>query len=65
MSKRQVFVLEVIDTQMDTWQGQLRWIQGRKESPFRSILELLHLIDSALGDSGHDLLPGSSGLRDT
>ena len=48
MEKRQVFILEIMDNQKDTWQGQLRWIDGKKESPFRSVLEMLHLIDSTL-----------------
>lgn len=48
MDKKQVFVLEIMDNQKNTWQGQLRWIQGQKESSFRSVLELLHLVDSAI-----------------
>lgn len=50
MKKRQAFILEIMDNQKDTWQGQLRWIQGGKESPFRSVLELLHLIDSVINE---------------
>lgn len=50
MNKKQAFILEIMDNQKNTWQGQIRWIQGGKECPFRSVLELLHLIDSAIND---------------
>lgn len=50
MNKKQVFVLEIMNNQKSTWQGQLRWIDGRKEKSFRSVLELLHLIDSVINE---------------
>ena len=31
-----------------TWQGNLHWLEGDKESAFRSELELLSLMDSVL-----------------
>ena len=55
MDKRQVFVLEIMDNQKDTWQGQLRWIDGKKECTFRSVLEMLHLIDSAINGGDESL----------
>ena len=55
MDKKQVFVLEIMDNQKNTWQGQLRWLQGQKESSFRSVLELLHLVDSVINrDNGQE-----------
>lgn len=53
MDRKQVFVLEIMDNQKDTWQGQVRWIQGQTAKPFRSVLEMLHLIDSVIS-SGQD-----------
>ena len=51
--KKQVFVLEIINNQRSTWQGVLRCIGGKKdlwqeERPFRSTLEMLHLINSVI-----------------
>ena len=45
---KQTFIVEIIEHQKYTWQGQVHWIQGNKKVPFRSVMELLHLIDSAI-----------------
>lgn len=50
MDSRQTFVLNIIGNQKDTWQGTLQWMQGRKKCPFRSMLELLRLIDSVISE---------------
>lgn len=46
--KKQTFILEVNDTQNQSWQGQIEWIQGQKKESFRSVMELLQLIDSVV-----------------
>ena len=46
--KKQMFILEVNDTQDHSWQGQLKWIQGDSKQSFRSVIEMLRLIDSAV-----------------
>lgn len=51
--KKQTFVVEIIDHQKGTWQGQVHWIQGDRKVSFRSVMELLCLIDSVIG-SGND-----------
>ena len=48
--KKQMFILEVNDTQDHSWQGQLKWIQGDSKQSFRSVIEMLRLIDSAVGE---------------
>ena len=48
--KKQMFILEVNDTQDHSWQGQLKWIQGDSKQSFRSVIELLRLIDSAVSE---------------
>lgn len=48
--KKQVFIVEVMDRQKSTWQGQIFWVQGNKKISFRSVMEMLHLIDSVLLD---------------
>ena len=45
---KQTFVVEVIDQQNASWQGSVNWINTGKKEHFRSALELIRLIDSAL-----------------
>ena len=42
------FTLKILFRQNASWQGSLCWIENNQEVPFRSVLELLMLIDSAL-----------------
>lgn len=42
------FLVVVKDTQQETWQGTIDWIEKNKKQSFRSALEMLKLIDSAL-----------------
>lgn len=44
----ETFVINVKCRQNHTWQGTVKWIEGKKEVPFRSALELIKLIDSAI-----------------
>ena len=48
MKKKQTFIIEVRDTQSQSWQGSIEWIQGQKKQAFRSVLELLKLMDSVV-----------------
>lgn len=41
------FAITVIFTQKSSWQGVVKWIEGDKELCFRSVLELISLIDNA------------------
>ena len=45
------FVIEIKDTQNESWQGTIQWVNGKKAENFRSALELIKLIDSALNSS--------------
>ena len=47
MGKKQTFIVEIQDTQYDSWQGS---IEGQKKQAFRSTMELLRLIDSVTRD---------------
>ncbi len=51
---KQTFIVEVIDHQKSTWQGQIYWLQGNKKISFRSVMEMLHLMDSVVSDEGDD-----------
>lgn len=46
------FEVQVIFRQHSSWQGILRWREKDVEQSFRSVLELIFLLDSALRDVG-------------
>ena len=50
MGKKQTYIVEIQDTQYDSWQGSIEWVQGQKKQAFRSTMELLRLIDSVTRD---------------
>ena len=49
---KQTFVIEVVDQQNASWQGSVNWINTGKKENFRSALELIRLMDSALEEDG-------------
>jgi len=50
--KKSVFFIQITDTQNASWQGTITWADGRKAENFRSALELIKLIDSAVSENG-------------
>ena len=42
------FSVRVLFRQNASWQGSVTWLEGRREESFRSVLELVLLMDSAL-----------------
>ncbi|MBR3561156.1 MAG: hypothetical protein IKN81_06500 [Oscillospiraceae bacterium] len=42
------FVIRVLFRQHASWQGSVTWVEGNGEQSFRSVLELVLLMDSAL-----------------
>lgn len=42
------FMIRLLFRQNASWQGSVTWCEGRMEESFRSVLELLLLMDSAL-----------------
>ena len=60
-SGQETFVVKIMNTQNDTWQGTVTWTDGRKSKPFRSALELMQLIGSAL-EADDKTIPGQEGL---
>lgn len=65
MNKKQTFILEISDTQNQSWQGKVEWIQGKKKESFRSVLELLRMLDSAVCPSGGEELSGGDTAEGT
>lgn len=43
------FLIKVLFRQHTSWQGSVTWLEQHGEQPFRSVLELILLMDSALG----------------
>lgn len=50
------FVVTVKDCQNGSWQGTIQWIESREERAFRSTLELIRLMDSAIPHEKNTLL---------
>jgi len=46
----QSFVVEIKSRENQTWQGTITWVEAQKKENFRSALEMIKLMDSALGD---------------
>lgn len=44
------FATKVLFRQNASWQGSVLWLEGQREEAFRSVLELLFLIDSAISE---------------
>lgn len=42
------FIVRILFRQNASWQGSLTWLEGKQEQAFRSVLELILLLDSAL-----------------
>ena len=42
------FEVRVIFRQHSSWQGSIAWVEGKQEENFRSVLELIQLMESAL-----------------
>ncbi|MBC2870856.1 hypothetical protein KQI11_00175 [Acetanaerobacterium sp. MSJ-12] len=48
---RATFTVQVTYRQNATWQGTVTWLEEGKQSHFRSALELIKLMDSALEET--------------
>ena len=52
--KMATFIITVLFRQNASWQGIVRWIEGKKEAHFRSTLELLQLINGVFQSAASD-----------
>lgn len=46
------FAIKVLFRQHTSWQGTITWLEAQSEQTFRSVLELILLLHSALGGTG-------------
>lgn len=42
------FLVRILFRQNATWQGTIQWLDGKTNRPFRSLLEMILLINEAL-----------------
>lgn len=42
------FTIRILFRQNASWQGSVTWVEGKQEQSFRSVLELILLLDNAL-----------------
>ena len=59
------FSVRVVFRRNASWQGSVTWLESGREQSFRSVLELVLLMDSALGGTGQAPNGKSSFLRPT
>lgn len=52
--ENQSFVVTIRSKENHTWQGTVSWVEGKKQENFRSVLELLKLMDSAVSVGAED-----------
>lgn len=43
------FIVKIMNQQNSTWQGSLTWVEEQKTEYFRSALELIKMMDEAVG----------------
>lgn len=51
-SEKPTFIVNVMYRQNASWQGTIKWVDTGVERSFRSTLEMLKLMDSAIGEDG-------------
>lgn len=61
MKKGTSFVIKIKDEQHETWQGSMLWVEENKKYNFRSALELIKLMDEALGGKSEEDLEQEDG----
>ncbi|MCL2166186.1 MAG: hypothetical protein FWH49_02710 [Clostridiales bacterium] len=54
MLKKPTFLIQMLDNQNMTWQGTITYLETNQKLPFRSLLELLKLMDSAISPADYD-----------
>jgi hypothetical protein len=54
-NKKPTFLIQMLDNQNMTWQGTITFLDDNQKLPFRSVLELIKLMDSAMSaDEGSE-----------
>ncbi|MDO4328661.1 MAG: hypothetical protein Q4C66_04930 [Lachnospiraceae bacterium] len=48
MQKKGKFMVYIVSQENFSWQGQVTWLNEKKTKSFRSLLELIKMMDSAI-----------------
>ncbi|MBE6955666.1 MAG: hypothetical protein E7449_07160 [Ruminococcaceae bacterium] len=48
VGKLATFALQILFRRNASWQGSISWLEGKQRQSFRSVLELVHLMNSAM-----------------
>lgn len=48
--EKATFLIEIKHRENATWQGNIKWVEGKKEQNFRSVLELIKLMDEIVAE---------------
>lgn len=48
--RNETFIIDIKDQQYGSWQGSISWINENRKEYFRSILEMVKLLDSAINN---------------
>ena len=51
------FIVNILFQQNATWQGNILWLETNKKQNFRSVLEMIRLMDEVLIESTEDEKP--------
>lgn len=51
---QEIFIVKIMNTENFTWQGSVTWADKKKMQNFRSALELMKMLDAAIGDNNGD-----------
>lgn len=46
------FIVKILNQQNATWQGEVVWLDNNEKRLFRSMLELIKLVDGVLNEDG-------------
>ena len=55
MDGNATFLVHVVDCQNATWQGTITWLEEKESKHFRSLLELIKLIDTAIAPKSEEI----------
>ncbi|MDO5417646.1 MAG: hypothetical protein Q4F29_10635 [Lachnospiraceae bacterium] len=48
MNKKESFIIHIVSQENSTWQGQITWLDKNQTLNFRSMLEMIKLLDTAM-----------------
>ncbi|MCI8295452.1 MAG: hypothetical protein HFG22_06150 [Lachnospiraceae bacterium] len=56
MKKQGTFVVNIMEQENATWQGRVTWLDQKETRCFRSMLELIRLLDTAVGGQEENIV---------